>query len=282
MLLSYEIQEKKKWVKEFYPCTHPDRITKAIQEGLRRDKRGMLDHAYNLGADETVLTLTGFTLIHEAIMSRNYSIADIMALLDKGVDPTVVTSCGTTTIMLAVENFQNDLVPVLVAHGVDALARDCFGRDACMRGIIAGNGNVVECLNPFGAVDEHAFDQDGRRALELAMLHGNARAAYAIGGATASLVPGYISPTVQSFRDTLGILHTIAFHFLDVISDWTVFFSLAGKHNGLAAVSLVFIMLPIAIMAVMPFQSITQRVITLLQVRIVYEVRRIVAAANSS
>ena len=87
-----------------------------------------------------------------------------------------------------------------------------------MRAAASGQVNLINKLVVAGADTEHT-DRNGRRALEIALLHGNTQAARILGNNRIVVVPGYVSPMVRSFVKSLATLFGIALHFFDVISD---------------------------------------------------------------
>jgi hypothetical protein len=310
------VQTDVQWEEEFRPSFCHEIVTKALQEGARRKNvnagEKIVDKALAENAWGFVKSYTGFTLIAESIAVGNLSIERYEKLKRAESDPKVITSLGSTTLMLAVENGMDELIPHLINAGVDVNARDAFGRNALHRGIIAGSPTVVAALAPHG-IDMSAVDAEGKRPIDIAITHGNAMAAYSIGGAAAAMVPvrrgegrrggaelvplqnllfypylhhltpsapldqpqGYVSPSVQGFQETCSLWLDIGSHFADVISDYSLLFALiADGRTLLASICATFIWLPIVVMAVMPYQTLLERAVTICNMRLVYEALR--------
>ena len=272
------VQTDVPWEEELRPSFCHEIVTKALQEGARRKNvnagEKIVDKALAENARGFIKSYTGFTLIAESIAVGNLSIERYEKLKRAESDPKVITSLGSTTLMLAVENGMDELIPHLINAGVDVNARDAFGRNALHRGIIAGSPTVVAALAPHG-IDMHAVDAEGRRPVDIAITHGNAMAAYSIGGAAAAMVPGYVSPSVQGFQETCSLWLDIGSHFADVISDYSLLFALiADGRTLLAYISATFIWLPVVVMAAMPYQTMFERAVTICNMRLVYEALR--------
>ncbi|CAE7816160.1 ACBP1, partial [Symbiodinium microadriaticum] len=181
------------------------------------------------------------------------------------------TVYGTTPLMQAIEHSHLMVANLLIIRGADVDAQDKFGRTALMRGAAAGNSITARFLVAFHA-DVNIVDKDGRRAVDLALLSGNARVASDLQGSALAIVPGYISPQMQTTCQASMLLLSVLSHFADVVTDALLMVAL-WRHGSraLAVCSGVFVLLPSLLVAAIPYQSLVERLLTILQLRLVYE-----------
>lgn len=265
---------KQEFMSGAIPCNPTKRLDRMFRHAIRVHNTEQFDLALSSGADLSVRTAMAYTLLHESIVADPYMTfmtkllsfnADGVALLN------AASSHGTTPLMKAVEFKQVALVQKLYELGADINAQDALGRTALMIGAMTNTSWAAKVLVPRGA-DPDLVDVDGRRAVDLALLYGNARVASDLNGSALAVVPGYIAPRVQNNYDGLNLIYIIAWHGVDVATDVLLAISLARSgHPVLCFFTSFFLFLPSVFIFCIPYQSIIERVLTLLQLRIIYE-----------
>ena len=249
------------------PILDKDRM---LWDVVRRGRPDLLQEALRYVPSVTARTTYGFSILHVcAALCRKPQIAEILL----NTAPQLVndrTVYGTTPLMVAVEHSHLLVANLLISRGADINAQDSFGRTALMRGAAAGNSVTAGFLLSFQA-DVNIVDSDGHRAVDIALLSGNARVASDLQGSALAVVPGYISPKTQTTWQALMLLLSILMHFVDVLSDVLLVLALWEVRRLLAILSGIFVFLPSLLIALVPYQSLVERVLTLLQLRLVYE-----------
>jgi len=241
-------------------------LLKSIRESSPRWYHVALNE---LKANANVLTQFGYTTLHEAFGCRSDD-AICTDLCNDKVSNLARTSNGTTLLMKAIIADNLQAAAILIENGCDVDLQDVEGNTALMHGCMRGNPRCARFLLPYGA-DPHILNASGMRAVDLALLCGNARAATDIEGPTAVVVPGYVSTHTQTTEGAINLAYTVIRQFLDVASDILVAISFWQDNPTLSRAIIAFIALPSCYMALMPYQSIMERLVTILQLRVAYE-----------
>lgn len=265
---------KKEYLSGRIPCNPGKRLDRMFRHAIRVHNTEQFELALNSGADLSVRTAMAYTPLHESIVGDSY-MAFMTKMLSYNADGVALlnseSSHGTTPLMKAVEFKQVAVVQMLLERGADINAQDAMGRSALMVGAMANTSWAAKVLVPWGA-DPDLVDIDGRRAVDLALLYGNARVASDLNGSALAVVPGYIAPRVQNNYDGLNLIYIITWHGADVATDVLLAISLARSgHPVLCFFTAFFLFLPSVFIFCIPYQSIVERVLTLLQLRIIYE-----------
>lgn len=264
-------QDKSGWPKKrSQKCTPYADKDRMLWDSIRRDRPDILQQALIFSPNITANSTYGYSVLHVcAVMCKKPTVADMLLNLA----PHMVnarTTHGTTPLMQAMEHSHLVLANTLIARGADINAQDSMGRTALMRGAAAGNSIAAKFLLAFHA-DPNVVDRGGRRAVDIALLCGNARVASDLQGSALAVVPGYISPNVQTTFQAFMLLVSILAHFADVTTDVLLLLNLWSTRRNLAIATAVFVFLPSVLVAAIPYQSLIERLLTILQLRIVYE-----------
>ncbi len=215
---------------------------------------------------------SGATLVHVAVAAGQERSLEV--LLELGLSPEAKTADGTTPLMKAVENAHVGIAKILIGKGVELNTQDANGRTALMRGIVAGFGPCAELLLRYGA-DDAVRDHSGLNARQLAMTSGNLPSALFLCGRSAVLVQGYVPPDMQSNLGVFELVADVALYFADLVSDMLAASALLGSCDerlvGFGWAVLCCSLLPSLASMLLPAQTGVERVMSILQVRWLYE-----------
>lgn len=250
---------------------------RAYQEACRGDVvevRRTLEKMSSGKKDETRPDYgNGESLLHVAIAARQQAVA-AMLVKDFGADVNCASYDGVTPLMKACENQLEETVRLLVARGADVNIQDNFGSTALSRGVKSGWGACGSILVDAGA-NSNLRDRYGRNARQDALHSGNVESALKLSGPSAILVPGFESPKVQSLDGISSIIRDVVLYFLDVSSDVLVGVTILSddelQDKWVGIVILVFVCLPGFIAFFLPDQTGLERLLSLLQLRFLYE-----------
>lgn len=117
------------------------------------------------------------------------------------------------------------------------------------------------------------------------------------------VVPGYRSPYVKSLKKSLGILFSIGVYYADIYGDVALALSLHGDLQVFRVLLLLailtmrflclslsvrqklawfFIIFPSVIMALLPYQSMLERFLSLCQLRFIWEILESIGSVRKS
>ena len=275
-------KEAQAWPDPYTPCLpsalQDHMLLAEVRKGSLRWVNAALDV---LHADVRVRTQLGYGVLHEALSSKHSTessqvsqrLTAYIAARGRSGGAIAVdqrTSYGTTLLMKAISADDLDIAAALIEAGADVDAQDVDGNTPLMHGCIHGNPRAARFLVPFGA-DPHLVNKDGVRAVDLALLHGNARVATDMEGAAAVVVPGYISTATQNTAGAASLAYTVLRQLADAFTDVLVTVSLWESDRNQARATLAFTLLPSVYMALAPYQTVFERIITLMQLRVAYE-----------
>lgn len=254
-----------------YPHNSGKRVNRRLRESIRRNFEAQVLTCLADGADPMHRVTFAFSILNEAIVTPCSD--QIVSLIIERY-PSLVnarTTQGTTPLMHAIMFHRSSVATMLLEHGAHVNDQDLSGHTPLMVGAMFNNPYAALLLIPWGA-DPDLVDTDGRRAVDLALLYGNARVASDLQGSALAVVPGYIAPKVQTNYDGLTLIYTIGWHGFDVATDVILAINLAQTgHPALSFFTAFFLLLPSVFICLIPYQSTIERFLTVIQMRIVYE-----------
>jgi ankyrin repeat protein len=160
------------------------------------------------GADVTLTTESGWTVLHDAAFGR-LPLDVLEDLVARGVDPAAIDDSGVTPLHCALQSDRSDLVLVvefLIAHGTPVNQVKTHGTTA-LHQAAERPAEVVRMLLEAGA-DPHAVDDYGWSALHHAARYGSAESVRLFLEAGADPTATVTDPNVGTGQNVLDLAHS--------------------------------------------------------------------------
>jgi hypothetical protein len=192
------------------PCSAQD--SQALQEAAKNGRLAELNALLERGVDVNEALNDGRTALMAASYFGQMTIVD--ALLKKQADVNRATGNGMTALIYACQQGQKDIVDVLLAKGANVNATNSKGETALMQASYGGFSAIVTALIN-GRADVNKVANNGATALEAARLKGHQQIVEILvkaGGKGTDLVEGLLQNLQSKDKGTrLNAIQELAF-----------------------------------------------------------------------
>ena len=211
------------------------------------------------------------SLLHVAVSSSHRPFTMTRFLIALGHDPSLPNGRGLTPLHKAAALGRREVLWTLLNAGAKTNLQDHEGNTALLLAIQADAFDIAQCLIEAGA-NIHMANDSGTTPAAAAVRSGNPAQAALFAGELATLVRRAEASTSISNWDYLNVAISVAVYYTEFVLDLLVTVQL-WVLGDIAAFSLSVILLvaPSIVMCLIPLQSMTERLVTLLQLRLVYE-----------